>query len=242
MNAGPKYRKEQLKGFFTDLVREFRWGSFLATIALACIGFFFVYSATYRTGSETHAIPAMVKQQVIYFAVGLALYLLVAVTDYEWICEKSWLFYLAVLAMLIAVVFFPHIGLSKFTKSMYGATRWLKFGSVQIQPSEFAKLACLLMIAYYLFRASRHMDTWRVIFIAGALIGLPAALIMKQPDLGTAMVLAPMLFAMLFIAGANWRYLTLIIVSGLLVAVLAYQVPKLHLLKQHQRDRIDVFL
>lgn len=236
-------RKQQLRSFFLDLVREFRWGSFLAMLALAMIGFFFIYSATYRSGSEVQQIPAMVKQQIFWFSVGMVFYLIIAVTDYEWIAEKSFFFYVLVFLLLVAVVAFPHMGpLKSLTKSVYGATRWLKVGQFQFQPSEFAKLAVLLSVAYFLFRSKRIIDSWRTIILTGLISGIPAILIIKQPDLGTALVIVPTVFSLLFIAGANIRYLTLIVLLGANLAVYAYLVPGLHLLKAHQRDRIDVFL
>jgi len=237
------YKKQQVRAFIMEFIREFRWASFFATVVLALIGFFFVYSATYRTGSEVNAIPSMVKQQIVWFAAGLVLYLIVSLTDYEWICEKSVFFFGIVVLLLIAVVAFPHMGpLKGFTKSVYGATRWLKLGNFQFQPSEFAKLACLLFIAYRLYLDKRNIDTWRPIIMVGILAGIPGLLIIKQPDLGTALTLVPTIFTLLFIAGANIRYLLLIVLMAANVAMYAYLVPGLHLLKPHQRDRIDVFL
>ena len=241
------FRKQQIKAFVLEIVREFRWGTFVATLALSLIGFFFVYSATFRSGSETHAIPAMVKVQICWFSVGLILYLIVALTDYEWISEKSWAFYAVILVMLFflaAVIILKKKGHElpvQLTKTMYGATRWIKLGEFQFQPAEFAKLACLLTVSYYLFRARRIIATWQPIVITGVIAGIPGLLIMLQPDLGTAMVLVPTVFALLFIAGANARYLMLIVLIGLNLAVYAYQFPGLKLLKDHQRDRIDVF-
>lgn len=237
------YKKQQLRAFIMEFIREFRWGAFFAMVVLSLIGFFFVYSATYRTGSEVNAIPAMVKQQIIWFAAGLVLYLIVSLTDYEWICEKSVFLFVIVVILLIAVVAFPHMGpLKAFTKSVYGATRWLKVGPFAFQPSEAAKLACLLFIAYRLFLDKRTIDTWRPIIVVGLLAGIPGLLIIKQPDLGTALTLAPTILTLLFIAGANVRYLILIVLVAANIAVYAYLVPQLHLLKPHQRDRIDVFL
>lgn len=237
------YKKQQLRAFILEFVREFRWGAFFATVVLSIIGFFFVYSATYRTGSEVTVIPWMVKQQIIWFVVGVICYIAVSLIDYEWICEKSVFFFGLTILLLIAVVAFPHMGpLVQFTKSMYGATRWLKIGSFQFQPSEFAKLGCLLFIAYRLFLDKRSIDTWKPIIMVAILAGIPGALIIKQPDLGTALTLAPTILTLLFIAGANIRYLLLVVLMAANVAVYAYLVPQLHLLKQHQQTRIDVFL
>jgi rod shape determining protein RodA len=235
------YKKEQVKAFVLDFVREFRWGSFIATIILAMISFFFVYSATFRTGSEIQAIPSMVKQQIFWFCAGLVLYLVVALTDYEWICEKSWIFFVIVAFLLLCVAIFPHIGLGKFTPDIYGARRWLKVGGYSIQPSEFAKLACLLTVSYFLFRQLRNMDSWRPIVLTGMITVMPLLLTIKE-DLGTAMVLVFLIFTLLFLAGANVRYLALIILVGLNIAVYSYQFPALKLLKPYQKHRIDVFL
>jgi rod shape determining protein RodA len=241
------YKKQQLRAFVMEFIREFRWGAFFATVILALIGFFFVFSATFRTGSEETAISPMVKQQIVWFVTGIVLYLIVSLTDYEWICEKSWILYGVVFALLVYVAIAAYLikhgyGALPFTKSLYGATRWLRVAGFQLQPSEIAKLSCLLSVCYYLFRSKRITGTWQALIIAGLIAGIPAILIMAQPDLGTAMVLVPTTFVAVFIAGANIRYLTLIVLVAANVAVYAYLVPQLHLLKPHQRDRIDVFL
>ena len=240
------YKKQQLRAFIMEFVREFRWGAFFATVVLSLIGFFFVYSATYRTGSEVNVIPAMVKQQIFWFVAGLICYLVVSVTDYEWVCQKTWVLYGIIFVMLVYVALAAILAKKgmhlPLTKSMYGATRWLKLGDFQFQPAEVAKLACLLAVSYFLYRSKRIIRTWQALIITGIISGAPGLLIVMQPDLGTAMVLVPTTFAVLFIAGASVHNMLLIVLLAANVAVYGYLVPGLHLLKPHQRDRIDVFL
>ena len=121
---------------------------------------------------------------------------------------------------------------------IYGARRWLGFGGFGIQPAEIAKLATLVAISYYLFH--RSLETRRqfsTVWIAFMVAGAPLVLIMLEPDLGSALVLLPICFGLLLVAGVRVKHLLVVIALGLVLAPFAW----LHM-KEYQRDRLTVFL
>jgi rod shape determining protein RodA len=119
-----------------------------------------------------------------------------------------WFYYSCALALLVMVL---AVG-----RMMYGSKRWLNFFGMSLQPSEAAKLALLMTIAWYLSRPGLDMKRWSTIGVVLALTVVPVALILKQPDLGTAIVCLPIAFSMLFIGGVSLRKFGLLVLAGLL--------------------------
>ncbi|MEX0678567.1 MAG: FtsW/RodA/SpoVE family cell cycle protein [Pirellulales bacterium] len=134
--------------------------------------------------------------------------ILATVGNYRVLARWSYAAFFLSLTMLVAVFWFPPIN---------GAHRWMRLGQVGLQPSEFAKLAFVLGLARYLM----YRDSYRRLgglLVPLALVMVPVVLILKEPDLGTAMVFLPVLFVMLFAAGARRRHLALVV--AIAVAVL----------------------
>ena len=235
----------------TELMKEFlaRFRR-LNPMLLACmagliaIGVAFVYSACSVREDETLRMLYMRHAEVGLF--GLAVYVCVAYLDYRPVLRGCWLFYAACLVLLVLV---PFIG-----KETMGAKRWL-FG---IQPSEPAKLAVIGVLAWLYGRrdAGRGAATF---FLTLVLAGVPTVLILLQPDLGTAMVMVPTVFAMLFAARVAPRLLWSFVLAGVLAAALVvgliYAAERTGLpesrrqalikatcLRSHQVKRIQVFL
>ncbi|HLX77691.1 MAG TPA: FtsW/RodA/SpoVE family cell cycle protein, partial [Acidimicrobiales bacterium] len=115
---------------------------------------------------------------------------------------------------------------------------WISFGGLQFQPSEFAVLAVIVTLALYLARHRRELNARRVIALV-ALTGVPMLLVIKQPDLGTAIMLAVVLFVMLYIGGVRLRFLVGLVGLAVLGFVAAVA---LHLLNRYQLDRLTSFL
>jgi rod shape determining protein RodA len=190
----------------------------LAALAgLMVLGGLFVYSATMT--SEAANAAALFNQswfrQLIWYAVGLAAAVAVCVVDYHTLARWSVVAYWATILLLVAVLI-PGIG----TTHGWGARRWIDFGPFQMQPSEFAKIAFILAEANYLSRPPDELRSPAVFWKAIGLLLLPVLLIMKEPDLGSAIVLLPTGLVMLFVAGVPRRFL-LRLVSGVgLVAAL----------------------
>jgi rod shape determining protein RodA len=136
-------------------------------------------------------------------------------------------FYSGTLCLLVAVLF---VGEGR------GAHRWLDFGLLRFQPSELAKLALPMMVAWYL-HARALPPTWRDLLICAVLIGVPAGLIMDQPDLGTALLVGASGAFVVFLAGIGWARIILIIGSC------AAALPLLwHGMHEYQRNRVRMFL
>ena len=207
----------------------------LLVAGLLGAGLTFIYSASWR-GEETGIVGAWFSKQIWWAALGTGVALTLAATDYKfWIRHAGWL-YLASL-VLLALVFVPGIG-----RKVYGAYRWLVILGVPVQPSEFAKVTTVLLLARVLASPVLQRRSFGTVLLALGLMALPFGLILEEPDLGTAMVLVPTTVCMLFAAGCALRYL---IGLGLLgaggVAAALSPLAKLFL-DDYQHERIATFL
>jgi rod shape determining protein RodA len=119
-----------------------------------------------------------------------------------------------------------------------GSRRWIDLGVVNLQPSEFAKAAVALVLAKFFGESRRGPMTREDLAIAGALTAVPFILIARQPDLGTAVTLIPIGFAIAYVAGMPMRIIGILALAGLLVAPVAWKFA----LKDYQRERISTFL
>ena len=148
--------------------------------------------------------------QPIWAGVGLLACGIAACGDYRWLKKVWWLLFLGAIALLV-LVWVPGIGLTK-----KGAARWIHFGGFGLQPSEVAKLALIIALAWYGDRYQRFMGTfWRGLVAPGIGISVILALVFKEPDVGTTMLLASVSCAMLLIAGVRWYYVITPAVIGL---------------------------
>ena len=195
----------------------------LAGVAvLMVIGGLFIYSATMV--NESAVTAAFMNQawvrQMIWYAVGICACATMCLVDYRIVARWSLVIYCISILSLI-VVLIPGIG----TTHGWGARRWIDFGPFQCQPSEFAKIAFILAQAGFLSRPPDELASPVTFAKALGMMALPFLLIMKEPDLGSALVLIPTGFVMLFVAGAPKRYLGWLIAgAGLLGALFLVDV------------------
>ena len=148
--------------------------------------------------------------QPIWAGVGSIALLIAASGDYRWM-KKFWWVLLLLAVVLLTLVWVPHVGIMK-----NGARRWVGFEGMRMQPSEFAKIALIIAIAWYGERYQRHMGTMtRGVLIPGVAIGAVLFLIFKEPDVGTTLLLAGVSGVMLLVAGLRWRYVVPPFVIGL---------------------------
>jgi cell division protein FtsW len=177
-----------------------------SVLGLLVLGITMLVSAS--TGQQEARYLIM---QPIWAGVGLVALLIAASGDYRWLRRFWWAILLLAIALL-ALVWVPHIGVTK-----NGASRWISFGKVGMQPSEFAKVALIIAIAWYGERFQRHMGTfWRGMILPGLGIGAVLFLIFKEPDVGTTLLLAGVSAVMLLVAGLRWRYVLPPLVAGLI--------------------------
>jgi rod shape determining protein RodA len=191
-----------------------------------------VYSASAaRLRAQGVSPRYLLNRQVTFSLIGLAVMVVVATFNYRRL--RTWAFplYLAGLAMLVAV-------LTPLGASAKGAQRWINLGFFQLQPSEFMKLAVLVFLAFVLSERRGHPGLgavfWAVVFVL-----VPAALIYKQPDLGTLLVLMALLLTLLVAGGTRARVVLIIILLGVSSVI---GVLHLHVLKEYQLARLTAFL
>jgi rod shape determining protein RodA len=214
-----------------------------ALCGLMLLGVAFVYSA--RMASETNA--AWYNQswfrQLVWYILGISAAVTVCLVDYRTVARWAYLIYWVSIIPLVAVLV-PHIG----TTHGWGAMRWIDLGFFQFQPSEFAKLAFILAQAHFLSRPVEELKVPLTFTKALGLMVLPFLLIMKEPDLGSALVLLPTGLMMLYTAGAPKRYL-LQLTGGLgvlgtaFVLVVLFAPPNWQIFKleDYQRRRLLVY-
>src|SRR5206468_5850872 len=183
--------------FERKLYTHIDWALVAAILALCALGIVMIYSTT-SDPTSTRAASRMHVTQMYAIAIGLAAMVFTLTLDYRTFTDKSHLIYIGVLALLLYVLFFGHVQM--------GARRWILLKVVNLQPSEFAKIAVALVLAKF-FGENRGSPTWMDNAIGGALTVIPLILIAKEPDLGTAVTLIPVFFAVAYLAGMPMRVL-----------------------------------
>jgi len=202
---------------------QISWLYVLLLCALAGIGYVALYSAGGGPGPYA-------QRHVLRFAVGLLLMISVALIDIRVIQRLAWVAYGISLMLLVAVMRYGHVG--------KGAQRWLDIGGLQLQPSELMKIALVLALASWFHRASWERIGNPLFLIPPVLAILtPVALILKEPNLGTAMITAILGATVMVAAGVRWWKFVLVLLPVPLIANFVY----LHL-HGYQRARIDTFL
>lgn len=216
------------------------WVLTIAVLGLVTLGTLLVWSATTHREDLTGGDPtAYLKKQLVNIGIGLVLLVLVMATDHRWVRIVAPLVYLASLGGLVLVL--------TMGSTVNGSTSWVQLGGMSIQPSEFAKLAVVVGMALWVaeradVRKGRPGVTWgdNVGDVLGMLViaGLPAALILLQPDLGTMLVLSATVFGVLAVSGAPRRWLALLVAGGVTAGAAAIAAG---FLKQYQVDRFLAF-
>jgi rod shape determining protein RodA len=200
----------------------------LSTVLVAAFGVVLVYSATRSklaaAGDDPHYF---LTHQAAYVVVGGIFMIVLAALDYRWLEHASAVLYVIMILALLAM--FTGIG-----SSALGATRWVQIGGVQIQPSAFATLVLIVTVATFCARRPEGLGRNDVLKVL-ALAAVPILLVVKQPDLGSGIVMAVVLLVMLVIAGIPNRYLVLLL---LLTVTGAFAVVHLKFLKDYQLNRI----
>jgi rod shape determining protein RodA len=200
-----------------------------AAVAVSLLGVLFVNSATWDQATPFWMLSGMALRQLLWVVIGFAGLFIAANMDYRRLVNYAYPFYLLSLA---ALVFLLVLGGER-----YGARRWVSLGPLSVQPSEFLKITVILALAYFLGERREKRGSFGN-FAGSALIVAPGMLlIFLQPDLGTALVLVPILFACLFISGEKIRYIAGSMISGLVMMPVFWG-----LLKDYQRSRLLVFI
>jgi len=213
-------------------LRQYDYGILIAVLALVGIGMVMIYSsscilAQERFGDSFHFL----KRQALFAVVGIVLMLGAMNLPYGSYRRVAYPLLLLAMLTLVAVLVPP------FGHRVGGASRWLQLGPITVQPSEGAKLAIVIYLAFSLSRKRERgiVSRFSTGFLPHLLVaGLMAALLFKEPDLGSAVIVGALAFIMMFLAGVPWIYLLL--TMGLAIPLLYRQ------LQGYQWERIGVFL
>lgn len=217
------------------------WAIIWAVAGLMVIGTAFIYSAT-MANNITSGLPWYQQsffKQMVWYAVGIGVATLVCLVDYQSLARWSLVFYWVNILFLVLVLI---IG----TK-IFGARRWINLGFFQFQPSEFAKLGFILAQAHFLSRSLDELRSARSFLKTLGLTVLPFLLILKEPDLGSALVLFPVGLVMMFVAGIPAKYLARFLIGvGILISLLLVDIlfapPTWQIkLEDYQRHRLLVY-
>lgn len=201
-------------------VRDFDWVLFLVPIGIVLFGTVFIYSSQ---PTQDYWI-----KQLTWLGIGVVVCAVMSMTDYRKLALVAPVFYAAMIAALVLVLI-PGIG-----EKINGQRAWINFGVTKFQPSEFAKLATLLMTARYLATRRTGALTYQQMAIAGLIVAVPVGLILLQPDTGTTLTFFPILLTLLFLSGLQKRVLAISVGCALLGVVLAWGF----VLKGYQKERI----
>jgi rod shape determining protein RodA len=219
MNDWPFAGKSRL-----DVLKNVDSWLVLLTAALCLCGLVFIGSATH----DDVQFAGQQSRQALFVACGFGVGFFVLLPHYVHVVRASWLIYGATVVALA--------GLPFFAPEINGARRWYAFPGFSIQPSEFAKLAVVLALASFL-RFKSRARTFEALVLPMAVAAVPALLILRQPDLGSTLVFAPVLLAMCYAAGASLRSILGLCGLGFGVAVLAW----FEVMHPYQKDRVLVW-
>ncbi len=219
----------RIRMFLGSVLHHVDFLQIIPMLILLAIGACFIYGIGQQVGG--FAAATFWKRHLFYMGIGLTLWAVISFVDYRWFGPASAVLY-PVSIFLLVLVLIPGVGTMYF-----GARSWLEFGPVNFQPAEIAKLAVILACAWIL--SMKGADVNRILWMLPvlALAALPFVLIKMQPDLGSALLLLPIVGFTAFAARLKWRYLIILGVLALVVLPTAY-----FSLKDYQKDRIMVFL
>src|SRR5258706_16168671 len=204
--------------------RDLDWPLLLITLIICGLGVLQIYSAT----RDTRWADAWWKQ-LIWIGIALALMWVVTSIDYHTLLGQIPLLYTLSVTALIGVLLAGRL--------VFGSRRWIKVLGVNLQVSEFVKLVIILVVARYVSELRSDEIKPRDLLKLGGLVGIPAMLVISQPDLGTGLTYLPILAVGILIAGVQWRYLAIVALVGALTLPVGW-----YLLKDYQRQRLVTFL
>ena len=209
------------------LLKNIDWGILICSVTLVIIGLVALMSATQNTEYEE------LKKQIQWLIICIPIVIFVISIDYELIARISPVFYAIFLVLLVGVL---------FTDSINGARSWYDLKIFLFQPAEFAKIFVIIFLAYTITKVQeRRKDEINNPLKLGLILLVtlvPVALIIKQPDYGTAGAFMVATVFMLYVAGIRKRY----IISAIAIVVIVIPIAYMYLLPDHAKQRIDVFV
>ena len=183
---------------------------FLAVLALLVIGIVMLFSTSAYARDSHGDVYFFIKRQAIWIGVGLVACIFAALMNYQF-WQKTWGLWFAVALAALALCYIPHIGMR-----INGSRRWVGYGPITFQPSEFAKIATIIFLAAWFARREKpDGNVFSEFIIPLAIISVPAALVLGEVDLGTTALIGTTAFVVMFIAGTNPLWLGGLATAGL---------------------------
>ncbi len=210
-------------------LRHVDWVLVGTVLAIASLGLLMIFSAT--RGNDATADTSYLARQATFASLGIVVMTVVASVDYRRVRDVLGPLYVGSLVLLVAV-------LTPLGSESKGAQAWFAFGPFQVQPSELAKIVLVAVLAHRLAVARGELDA-RGLAVALGLAGVPMALILLQPDLGTVLVFVAITLGMVLVGGARPRHLATLLVLG---AIGTGAILHSNLLAEYQKDRLTTFL
>ncbi len=212
-------------------ILHLNWAIILLLAAVSGVGFLMLYSVA--GGS----LQPWAEPQMKRFAVGMVIMLSIAMVPIWFWRNVSAVAYLMSVALLLVVEFFGTAGM--------GAQRWIDLGFMRLQPSEVTKITLVMVLAAYydwLDLDKKSHPLWVIVPLI--MIAIPTMLVLRQPDLGTAILLVAGGGTIMFLAGVSWYYFGAVIaaVVGIVTAIFQFRGTEWQILKDYQYRRIDTFL
>lgn len=214
--------------FDRRLIQNFDWILFLILVLIGVIGVLNLYSATYALREASGSQIFM--KQIYWYLIGFVVLLVMTTFDYYLLERFAWIIYGASIALLIIVLIIGDV--------RSGSQRWINLGGFSFQPSETAKIAIVIILAKF-FNEQRQVSEYRLrdLWRPFLLIAIPSLLILKEPDLGTALVLVIVGFSIFLFMKINWKSLLIMFLAALSAAPFIWFT-----LKEYQQRRILTFL
>lgn len=206
--------------------KQVDWVMLVVVLLLQGLGLLALASATHSSGLTK------VLRQAMWMLIGWSAFFVALRNDHQlWMRWSGWIYWLNV-ALLVAVLVWGH--------EQYGAQRWLRLGSITVQPSEFAKAALIITLASFIAEnRERLLTDFRTFLRTGLHMAVPLALVFLQPDLGTSLVLLAIWLGMLFFAGVPVRWLVATVLAGLTLFAIGWHKG---VIKDYQKQRLVAFI
>jgi rod shape determining protein RodA len=217
-------------------VTNLPWGMVGIVFVIALIGLAAVYSATYTS----HGPSSLYYKQLVWISIGMIVMFVTIIPDYHTISRYAYVLYAISLVLLLLVMVAGKTGM--------GAQRWLALGPLAFQPSELAKLSVTLALARYFAEDPRQGGYGlRDLAVPAIMVVVPLLLVLKQPDLGTALMLLLTSSLMVVLAGIHLRSIFIILITGTTILSLVLFVTPVQRkiwgsLKPYQQNRIKAFI
>jgi rod shape determining protein RodA len=197
---------------------------FTSSTLLLVLGLLMIYSTTLESATN------LLGRQLIFSLIGLVGLFTLAFFDYRKLKKGTGLIFVLIVVSLVLVWFLGY--------NARGSTRWIDFGFLRLQPAEFAKLAVVLIMAKFLDTSGEKIKDMRYVLLSAIYIGIPAVLILIEPDLGSALVILFTWLGMLWISKMRKKHLAIILVSGIVLSSFSW----FYVLRDYQKNRIYTFI